>query len=258
MSIDHIIEQDLRQRFFYLKPKYFFDFFFFFFFRCLYAIVFDIIYILLFKKELHVNRSFEDITDVAKYDNVLFVGDSTMSFPFQEWSFPYLFKNDGLAKNVDIISRFGLSTYDLLAYVRPKMTDKNKKYDIICISCFQCEIIARSIFVEGFEKATIELLEYFKSKLTSDWKIVYVYGDFSTHPIVPDNYFKRYFHYKTDRLLSILQQFISSDFQLLKLMDFHPQESRKQKYQYIHVDWLHFSRVWQQRLYKDFVLWLSI
>ena len=247
MSSEERLEQDIYKPLFFLSPRCWYDFFFPFFFQCLYAIVFDFIYIKYNHLQLEMDRVLgKDSKDGKK---VLFVGDSTISFPVQEYSFPYLFFHEGNADIVRVLAKPGLNTGRLLEFISQRFVS-GEKYDAIYIACFQNEIIHSSRHPEIFRDETKRLINFLQSRVHSGGKIFYMYGDFSKHPIVPDNYFKQYFRYKTERLIEVFKE-VASDTQLIKLMDFAQEESRDTIRSYFYKDGLHFSKRGQRRLYED-------
>lgn len=251
MEINKSIEKDISESLFFLKPKYFFDFFFFFFFKCLYAILFDFIYILIHKRNLIINKSLISDNKKAIDKNILFVGDSTISFPNQNYSFPYLFFENMNIKNVDILAKPGLNSEKLYEYIKPILDNKNKKFDQIFVACFMNEIISPKIKENYFKEKSIILINFLKKHLKENWKINYIYGNISLHTIVPNNYFKKYFDYKTRKFIHILKSFELKDFEFNLLMDFKENESKKDIKTYFYKDWLHFSKKWQIRLFED-------
>lgn len=251
MKKNKIIEEDISNRFFFLKLKYFFSFYFFFFFRCLYAILFNLFYIYLYNKELTINKSLKSDNKNYLIKDVLFVGDSTISFPRQEYSFPYLFFNNGNMESVDILAKPSLNTRDLFNYINPILSKKNKKYDLIFITCFLNEIINTNTKAEEFEASSQLLIQLLKTKLKKSGKIIYIYGNFSLHPIVPNNYFKKYFNYKTHKFITLLKKYENDSLKFSLLMNFKADEDQKHIKSYFYKDGLHFSNKGQVRLFED-------
>lgn len=251
MKLNPNIEKDISETLFFLKPKYFFSFFFFFFFRCFYAVLFYIIYSSLNKKWLIVNKSLISKSENAVNENILFIWDSTIAFPNQEYSFPYLYFKNMNVKNVDILAKPGLDSKKLYDYISATLTDK--KYDKIFIACFMNEIIDTSINEEFFKKSTEKLINFIKKYLKKDGKIVYVYWNISLHPIVPNNYFKDFFDYKTKKFIDIVKKYEWENFKISLLMNFWENETKKDRKKYFYKDWLHFSEKWQMRLFEDLV-----
>ncbi len=251
MKLNKVIDDDISNQFFFLKPEYFFQFYFFFFFKCLYAALFDLTYIFWHGNKLNVNKSLTSNNKDYSIENALFVGDSTISFPSQSYSYPYLLFNDGYVKDVDILARPGVRTRTLLEYIKPILKNKNKKYDLIFISCFLNEIIQTDSKLDEFARSSKHLIQFLRSKLNRSGKVVYVYGDFSLHPIVPNNYFKKYFRYKTKKFISLLEKYEDDNFEFSLLMDFNPNESIELIKSYFYMDGLHFSKDGQIRLFED-------
>ena len=251
MERNKIIEEDISNRFFFLKLKYVFSFFPFFFFRCLYAVSFDLFYILLYRNKLEVDKSLKSDNKNCSIEDALFVGDSTISFPYQEYSFPYLFFDNEDVNSVDILAKPGLKTVGLFNYIKPILNKKNKKYDLIFIACFLNEIVHTDVGAKEFGESSQFLIQFLKSKLKKNGKIVYVYGNFSLHPIVPNNYFKKYFDYKTRKFIALLKEYEGDDFKLSLLMDFKDNESREYVKSCFYLDGLHFSKKGQVRLFED-------
>lgn len=251
MEINKTIEKDITETYFFLKPKYISSFYFFFFFRCFYAVLFYIIYLPFNKKWLEVNKCLFSKSKNAIDENILFIGDSTIAFPNQEYSFPYLFFKNMNIKNVDILAKPGLDSKKLYNYINPILNEKSKKYDKIFIACFMNEIIDTSINGKIFKESSDKLINYIKSFLKKDGKIIYVYWNIYLHPIIPNNYFKDFFDYKTKKFIDIIKKYEWKDFEISLLMDFWENETKKDRKKYFYKDWLHFSKKWQLRLFED-------
>jgi hypothetical protein len=246
------IESDINDKYFFLKPKHFSDFFASgFFFRCLYGVIFNLNYMWKHKDELTINKHFSSEKEGSLVKDTLFVGDSTIALPNQEYSFPYLFFNEGKTKSIDILAKPGLNSKRLFEYINPILEKEKKKYDLIFISCFLNEMVHTNIREESFKEDTDNLIRFLQKKLNKKGKIIYVYGDFSLHPIVPDNYFRKYFEYKTNKFISLLKDYEGENFGISPLMKFKPEEKKETIKSYFYRDGLHFSEKGQRRLYDD-------
>lgn len=246
------LERDLQNPTFFWRPGLFFDFYFFFFFRSLWAAIISYSYIRLNAKKVLVNTWFTSRRKKTAAREILFVGDSTLSFPMQEYAYPYLLLRSGYARRMRIFARPGFGAKKLIAHL-PAALEVGQRYDTIFISCFQVDIISPSVQPEAFEKSSRELLAFLLKKLKPGGKIVYIFGDFSNHKIVPNNYFKRYFRYKTERFLAIIKKQVNEKVVMVELMGL---DRGPLSWGYFYHDLLHFSQKGQQRLFDDLMFGL--
>jgi len=251
LTYDEKIEKDINNPLFFLKIEYFIQFFFFFFFRCLYAILYDYLYIQLHRKNLIIDKKL--IHNDVQGESVLFIWDSTICFPVQSDSFPYQFFENKYAKYVRIIAKFGLKTHMVKDYIQPMLDVNRERYHTIFVSSMLNDIMHTNVGVEQFEDGVNKLLEYLKTRLVAGGRIIFIYGDFSLHLIVPNNYFKQYFHYKTYRFLSTIEKYVWDDLIICKLMDFKATENAWYIRNCFYHDGLHFSKAGQKRLYQDLI-----
>ena len=190
-----------------------------------------------------------------KFEDCLCIGDSTISYPTRDgYYYPYLFFNEGYIKNMFCMATPGLNNRLATNFIlenEDKLKIENRKFDLIILSTFQSGIINPSLNLEDFERGSKVLFHILTKKLKGNGKIILIWGDFSKHPTISDNYYKKYFMYKTYKFLEIIEKLKNKNLIAMELMNLE-NDSQKKRESYICFDKFHFSKKGQDRLLNDF------